>query len=387
MNTGLALQIGQRFGVVDIQTGLKADPAPKLRRLCPLPMFNLKQLSKHLGLSQTTVSRALNGFPEVSEKTRERVQAAAAEFNYRPSPSAAHLATGRARAIGHVVPLSEHRMINPHFSDFLAGASEVYARAGYDLVLRAANPEDEMNVYRDFAERRRVDGVVVHGPYVDDPRVALLQEIGLPFVVHGRVGGLDGQDNHDYSWVDVDNRQAFLDATRHLIGKGHRRIALVNGLNSMNFAYLRQRGYEAALTDAGIEPDPAIVINADMTEPYGFEATQTLLGLDQPPTAYLHASILSAMGGLRALQQANLEPGRDVAVMTFDDELSFLHSNSGGSSNVLAAMRSSIFQAGQVVAEMLMERISQPGLPPRQVLWKAELIEGRSVSTIAGPAS
>ncbi|MEL7272601.1 MAG: substrate-binding domain-containing protein [Pseudomonadota bacterium] len=343
-----------------------------------MSIFNLKQLAEHLGLSQTTVSRALNGFPEVSEKTRLRVQEAARAFNYRPSPSAANLATGRAWAIGHVVPLSEHRMINPHFSDFLAGASEVYARCGYDLVLRAATPEDEMDVYRDFAERRRVDGVVLHGPYVNDTRVSLLQEIGLPFVVHGRTNGVEGEGSWDHSWLDVDNRQAFYQATRHLLDQGHRRIALLNGMEAMNFAYLRQEGYKQALKDGGVALETDLVTNADMTEPYGFEATQRLLALDTPPTAHLHASILSAMGGLRALQQAGLEAGRDVAVMTFDDCLSFL--DSGNEKDIfLTAMRSSIFEAGQAVAEMLMRQIAKPNAGPEQVLWEANFVAGHSV--------
>ena len=85
--------------------------------------MNLKQLSDHLGLSQTTVSRALNGYPEVSDATRARVEAAAKAHNYRPNTRAKSLATGQAMAIGHVIPISsKHEMVNPVFADFLAGA-------------------------------------------------------------------------------------------------------------------------------------------------------------------------------------------------------------------------------------------------------------------------
>ena len=131
--------------------------------------INLKKISESLGLSQTTVSRALNGFPEVAENTRARVIAAAEQFNYRPSPSAATLATGKSWAIGHVIPLAAHRMINPHFTDFISGAGEVYAKRNYDFLMRVVSVEEEEKVYRDFASRRRVDGVVVHGPSSHDP--------------------------------------------------------------------------------------------------------------------------------------------------------------------------------------------------------------------------
>ena len=98
--------------------------------------MNLKQFSKVLGLSPTTVSRALGGYPEVKEETRRRVRDAAAQYGYRPNRRAASLATGRAMAIGHVIPTAlNHEMVNPIFADFIAGAGEIYARAGYDMLL------------------------------------------------------------------------------------------------------------------------------------------------------------------------------------------------------------------------------------------------------------
>ena len=93
--------------------------------------MNLKTLAQKLGLSPTTVSRALNGYPEVSETTRARVSAAAKAANYHPNTQAKRLATGRAMAIGHIIPISDrHEIVNPGFADFIAGAGEVYARKG-----------------------------------------------------------------------------------------------------------------------------------------------------------------------------------------------------------------------------------------------------------------
>ena len=98
--------------------------------------MNLKELASSLGLSQTTVSRALNGYPEVNPETRARVEAAARAANYQPNSRARRLATGRAMTIGHVIThTGETEMVNPIFADFLAGAGEVYAREGYDLLL------------------------------------------------------------------------------------------------------------------------------------------------------------------------------------------------------------------------------------------------------------
>ena len=344
--------------------------------MAPQPV-NLKKLSEHLGLSQTTVSRALNGFPEVSEKTRKRVQDLAAQLDYRPSPSAASLATGKTKTIGHVIPVGTHRMINPHFSDFLAGASEAYAAAGYELLLRTAAPGEEEEVYRDFVSRRRVDGVIVHGPTIDDPRIKLLQSINMPFVVHGR----SGEETESYSWLDVNNLSAFEKGTNLLINDGHRRIGLVNGLQSMNFAVRRRLGYEAALTSNNIEVKPEYIASADMTEPFGYRATLNMLALDEPPKAFMYASILTAMGGLRALSDCGLIPGKDIAIITYDDQLSFLESAMGEEHRpFFTSLQSSIQAAGRRAAELLIMQINNPNQPPIQELWEVDLILGKTTS-------
>jgi hypothetical protein len=104
--------------------------------------------------------------------------------------------------IGHVIPLAgKTEMVNPIFSDFLAGAGEVYAREGYDMLLSVVAPDGAGDAYRQMAANGSVDGVMVQGPQVDDPRVPLLQELGLPFLVHGRTNSAT-----DYSWLDIANR-------------------------------------------------------------------------------------------------------------------------------------------------------------------------------------
>ena len=96
---------------------------------------------------------------------------AARRFNYRPSPTASQLATGKSRTIGHVVPLTEHTFIDPHFSDFIAGAGETYAASGYDMLLSVVGPDEELAAYRSLADSRRVDGVIVHAPHHSDERI------------------------------------------------------------------------------------------------------------------------------------------------------------------------------------------------------------------------
>jgi LacI family transcriptional regulator len=330
--------------------------------------MNLKQLAQHLNLSQTTVSRALNGYPEVNAETRQRVNEAARRFNYRPNPHAMRLATGRSHAIGHVLPSDRTLMIDPHFSDFIAGAGEHYSANGYDVLFNVGGPEDERSVYRRYAQSGAVDGVVVMGPRLDDWRIDLLTEIGLPFIVHGRAG--DREDG--YAWLDIDNRGAFQRATQLLTDLGHRRIALLNGLEIMTFATHRRQGYEAALSALGIIADPRIMSSDQMTEENGYRRTRDLLALDQPPTALLCSSMLFVSGALRAIHEAGLRAGSDISIIAHDDGLPFL--NAEGLSPPLTTLTSSIRAAGTRVAELLLNMISQPDKPPPQELWRIDLI-------------
>ena len=114
--------------------------------------MNLKQLSQILGLSPTTVSRALNGYPEVKEATRKRVEDAARQHHYIPNTRAQGLATGCSMAIGHVIPVSNtHEMVNPIFADFIAGAGEIYLENSYDMRLSIVPDDDEERAYRQIA--------------------------------------------------------------------------------------------------------------------------------------------------------------------------------------------------------------------------------------------
>jgi LacI family transcriptional regulator len=339
--------------------------------------MRLKDLSAELGLSPTTVSRALNGYPDVNEETRLRVLEAARRHNYRPDARARSLALGRARAIGHVIPTStRHEMVNPVFADFIAGAGETYARSGYDMVLTVVGDDAEERHYRDLAATRRVDGIIVHGPRASDPRIPLLRELGLPFVVHGRVS----EESGPYSWLDVNNRRAFYRATEFLIDLGHRRIALVNGLEYMDFALRRRQGYLAALADRQIEPDPALMSSEEMTEPYGYRAASRMLALANPPTAFLVSSLIPALGVRRAAEERGLAIGRDVSIVTHDDELSYFSDRD--SVPVFTATRSSVREAGRLAAEMLLGLVEDPRSGPRERLLEAVLTVGRST----GPA-
>jgi LacI family transcriptional regulator len=280
-------------------------------------------------------------------------------------------------SIGHIIPLSkQNELVNMVFSDFIAGAGLVYAENGYNMSLSIVKDDNELEAYRAFAERGAVDGVIVQAPARNDRRISFLADLNIPFIVHGRASGITAP----YGWLDVNNKRAIQTATTHLIDLGHKRIALLNGLETLDFAARRREGYLAALRSAGLSADPGLMRSSDMSEPNGFDAAVALLASDTPPTAFVVSSILMALGVKRAIETRGLLIGRDVSVICFDDDISYLPN--AGDKPLFTAMRSSVRAAGARCAHLLIDRINDRDTPPPEELWEAEMVIGSST----GPA-
>ena len=153
--------------------------------------MNLKEFAKSIGMSQTTVSRAISGYPEVKSETRQRILKLAQELGYHPNRSAAGLATGRAGAVGIV--LRESHGFDPNTTEFMAGlGSRLETRQVDILITVVEDKEGELSAYQRLAASKRVDAVILHTPKIDDERMAFLNKLNMPFVLHGR-GSEDGK--------------------------------------------------------------------------------------------------------------------------------------------------------------------------------------------------
>lgn len=275
--------------------------------------MNLKALSDALGLSRTTVSRALNGYDDVSESTRERVMKAARELGYVADPTARRLATGRSDAIGIVYPFGVGDLGDPRFGEVVAGITERLAERNLDFIIAAARPNAELDTYRRLVDGKLVDGLIVARTLVDDPRLAYLRSSAFPYIAYGRT-----QAAEPYAWFDFDNEAGARDAVRRLIGFGHRRIAMISAPLSLNFAMQRRAGYLAALHEAGIEPDPALLVECPFTRDGGLQAAQALLALAERPTALLVDNNIAGSGAFRALVESGLRLGREISLIVYD---------------------------------------------------------------------
>ncbi|MDB5561426.1 MAG: MalR [Hyphomicrobiales bacterium] len=337
--------------------------------------MKLKELADRLGLSQTTVSRALNGYPEVNEATRQRVNEAAGKFGYRANASARRLATGRAGAIGVALPLQRSMHFGPHTSEFLSGIGERLAQHEIDILVTPLGDDDEIPVYRRLAASKRVDAVVISAPTPDDPRIKVLTDLGIPFVLHGRT-----EVDIPHAWLDIDNESGFRRATSHLLDLGHKRIAMLNGPADQTFARHREKGYRDALRERGITPDPRMMATGRFTDEIGFRYAQAMLEMSPRPTAILAGSMMTGLGVFRAIRSAGLELGRDVSMIAHDDVFPYLNADNMVPS--MSTTRSSIRAAGARVAELTLQLLG--GKPPEAIheLWPVELVLRES----SGPA-
>ncbi|WGM59482.1 MULTISPECIES: LacI family DNA-binding transcriptional regulator [Agrobacterium] len=338
--------------------------------------MNLKQLSQLLGISQTTISRALNGYPEVSAETRRRVMEAAEKTGYRPNAAAQRLATGKVGSIGLVMPIGEHHRSDVHFGEFLSGLGEEASRSGFHLVIMPTEPEKEREALRGLATNGSVDGIYLAYMKKNDPRIAMLQSLSLPFLVHGRSVGVE----EDYPYLDVDNEGAFRDATQLLLQLGHTRIGLLNGPEGYDFTYRRGLGVEKALSANGLTLHANNKRHSSMTDEDGYLGMEALLSQPEKPTAILCASTALALGAIRSLNQRGLKPGKDISLIAHDDVLPLLKPDNF--SVPLTTTRSSLRAAGVRVGQRLINRIKLNQTEPHQELWKAELV----VRASTGPA-
>lgn len=342
--------------------------------------MNLRELSAKLGLSQTTVSRALNGFPEVSEETRARVRAAAELHGYRPSAAARRLATGQSGTLGLVFPGERNLLADLLFTEFLRGCVEKASELSYDVTLSMAHgAQTEELVYRRAVRNARVDAMILSGPLVEDPRPALLRKLGVPFIIHGRT-----RSPEPYAFMDIDNEGAFFAAAKLLTDLRHRRIALLNGERHLNFAADRERGFCKALASCGLAADQALISCGSMVEQEGFAAAAAMLSRPaaQRPTAFVCSSIGLALGVKRAAAAAGLQIGRDLALIAHDDRLHGMEAE--GFDPPLTATQSPISDAGRRVVELCVRALHAPSDTLPQEVWPVDLVVRKS--TMPAPA-
>ena len=312
-------------------------------------MVGIDEVAKLAGVSTATVSRALSGRGHVSPASKAKVEDAAAQLGYVVSSNASSLASGRTRNIGVVIPFLNRWF----FSSVLEGAQQALLRHGYDLTLYnlSGDGRERSSVFEHFLLRQRVDAVIAVSLELTEHEVERLHDLGKPLVgVGGPIPGV--------RTLTIDDVAVARLATEHLIGLGHRRIGHIGGDLAFDLDFHlptnRRLGYEAALRDAGVEPDPTLFAPADFTIAGGYHAAKQLLGRPHDrPTAIFAASDEMAIGCILAARDLGMVVPRDVSIIGVDD---YDLSDFFGLSTVTQFPRGQ----GEKAVEILMEQL-EPG--------------------------
>ncbi|MGV1894311.1 LacI family DNA-binding transcriptional regulator [Agrobacterium vitis] len=338
-------------------------------------MKGIHQLAKHLDISIGTVSRALNGRPDVNAETRRRVLEAAEELGYVANQSGRSLRKGTTNVIGLMIESGKDNVDNSDnfFFGVMDGLQTVFARHNLDLVLLPCPAdEDPLEYLQRMVARRLVDAMIISATQRVDKRIDLLIKTKIPFVSLGR-----STSGGSHTWIDLDFAGVANSAVNRLVSKGHRRIAIAAPCTDINLGTVFTDAYQAALERNGLTFDPALVLRAKSSESGGYSVGSELLALDPRPTAIILIYELMAIGLYRRLAEAGVIPGRDMAVIGFREapRARFLQP-------ALTCYRLSLEDLGVELAETLLA--SMPDYAEtyrthaRNRLWPLELVPGES---------
>lgn len=323
--------------------------------------IKLSTIAQSLGVSTATVSLALRDSPLVADTTRERIKEQALALGYIYNRRAASLRTSRSGIVGVVV----HDIMNPFYGEILRAIESELDRNRRTFIL--SNHYDSVDKQRSFIEtllQLGADGVIMSPAIGTSLRdLALAEENGMPAILIAR--SVEGASLP--TWRGDDAYGIAL-ATNHLIGLGHRVIAMVGGTDMTSTGRDRYRGYVEALRKASIDVDHGLRIPGPRTKQAGFEAAVTFLSLPQKPTAAVCWNDLVAIGLMNGIARAGLVPGRDISVTGYDDL-----EEAAIATPALTTVWNGQFEVGRMAARALLDKLDGSSQPDGLHLIKPEM--------------
>jgi len=283
--------------------------------------MDIRALSKKLGLSITTVSRALGGYSDVSEKTRMKVKKYAKKYKYSPNPYASRLASGKSNTVGFVLPLygkNASTINQTTLFQFIAGMSDKLFSENIQFVMLFANSEkEEIKAYSKLINEQKINNIIINNVKTNDSRIQILNKNKINFVAWGRM-----QKNNNFSWVDLDNEKSIELIIDYLISKNHEDIAYVNINEKYNFAHQRKKAFLKTLRKNKIKFNKNYYTSIKLEEPEkSVDIIFNMLKKFPKISSLICSTEYSALGAVKACDLLNLKIGKDISLITFDGPL------------------------------------------------------------------
>jgi len=334
----------------------------------------MRDVAERAGVSVSSVSHVINETRPVSDELRERVLTAMQELGYQPNLLARGLRRGETHTLGMITPDSA----NPFFAEVTRGVEDTSFEQGYNVILCNSDGDLEKElVYANVLAEKRVDGILFVAAGVSTEHILALQAQRMPLVVVDR-----DIPNVAVDSVLTDNAQGGKLATQHLIDLGHRRIGCITGPSDVTPSADRVTGYRQALEESGIPVDEALIVKGKFQYESGYRAARQLLSMDDAPTAIFACNDLMAVGAIRAALELGRQVPADLSIVGFDDVrlASFVNPP-------LTTIAQPKYEMGVVAATMLLERIRDPDIPPRQRVLDTSFLLRQSTAPAGASAS
>ncbi|MGH3735731.1 MAG: LacI family DNA-binding transcriptional regulator [Micromonosporaceae bacterium] len=329
----------------------------------------LEVVAARAGVGRGTVSRVINGSPQVSERARQAVQRAIEELGYVPNRAARSLVTRRTDSIALVVSEPEDRVFaEPFFAGVVRGISAELADTPMQLWLAMTTSSAERGRVERHLTPQHIDGVLLLSLHGDDPLPGKLEASGLPTVLGGRMIGAEA-----HSCVDVDNAGGARLAVDHLLERGRRAIATIAGPQDMHVGVARLTGYREALQAAGVSVDEDLIVYGDFSESSGVESMRELLRRRSDLDAVFAVSDPMAIGAMQVLKEQGRRIPDDVAVVGFDGSPMARHTEPP-----LTTVHQPAEAMGRNMARLLLARIAGEAVSPPCVILTPDLVVAQS---------
>ena len=321
--------------------------------------ITIRDVAKKLDLSITTVSRALDGYADVAEDTRQLIVNTAHEMGYVPNQAARQLRRKRSDTIGYILPAETPRFSDPFFAEFIAGLGDEASLHGFDLLVSNAPPGSlvEQQSYERWVHSRKVDGIVLNHMHLRDWRVQYLAQVKFPFVTLER-----SLDPYEYPSVEVNGAYWFGVLIDHLVSLGHQRIAYIGASSDLKIQADRLNGYKNSLERHVLPFNSDLVVEGNLTSEGGYRAGEWLLSLSYPPTAIACVDDMTAIGVLHAARERGWMVGKDLAVAGFDGIEGFEHTQPP-----LTTINQPVYQIARRLVQMLEAQINGKPLEESRV--------------------
>lgn len=327
--------------------------------------MSLKAIAATLGLSVTTVSRALNGYDDVAAATRKRIEEEAHSRGYRPNDAARRLKTGRANAIGLLFPISHASLNDSYYSHMLLTLDQRLAQHDIDLLLLPDKSQDQQRKLMRMLRSGAIDALILTHTLPQDVRLQRLQQKGFRFLTLGR-----SELPQPYAWIDYDNHAGTFLAAEHCLQQGLSRLAYLGGNESATYTLDRRQGFIDALIQHQAPVDQSLIATLPATRRSGFQQTNAWLAQGHAPQAIITDCSTLGEGAAIALQQANkLKGAQAIPLYVYDG----LPPDSIIDHPVNAILQSSQQAIGERIAEMVMQLLDDAPLSELQTLWQPVL--------------